>query len=42
MVVGAVSNITNTPGYDNQRFFTPDGETLFYTSIRVGAAQADI
>jgi len=42
MVVGAASNITNSPGYDNQPFFAPDGETLFFTSIRGGARQTDI
>ena len=42
MVVGAASNITSSPGYDNQPFFAPDGETLFFTSIRGGATQTDI
>jgi hypothetical protein len=42
MVVGAPSNITSSPGYDNQPFFAPDGETLFFTSIAGGARQTDI
>jgi dipeptidyl aminopeptidase/acylaminoacyl peptidase len=42
LVVGAASNITNNPGYDNQPAFAPDGGSLFYTSIRGGATQTDI
>lgn len=34
-------NITNSPGYDNQPSFTPDGRNLLFTSIR-GGTQTDI
>jgi hypothetical protein len=33
-------NVTARPGYDNQPQFSPDGRTLYYTSVRDG--QADI
>lgn len=36
-----VKNLTNRDGYDNQPFFTPDGTSLLYTSIREDG-QADI
>src|SRR5947209_14779317 len=39
--VTAARNITNTPGYDNQPFFTPDGASILFTSNR-GATQTDI
>jgi dipeptidyl aminopeptidase/acylaminoacyl peptidase len=39
--VGAVSNITNRPGYDNQPSFAPDGRSILFTSIR-DDAQSDI
>lgn len=39
--VGAVTNITNNPGYDNQPFFTPDGRAVLFTSVR-GGTQTDI
>jgi dipeptidyl aminopeptidase/acylaminoacyl peptidase len=42
LVVGAASNITHNPGYDNQPSFAPDGEGLFYTSMRGGGTQTDI
>jgi Tol biopolymer transport system component len=32
--VGTPVNITNNPGYDNQPFFTPDGKSLLFTSVR--------
>jgi dipeptidyl aminopeptidase/acylaminoacyl peptidase len=35
-------NITNSPGYDNQPSFTPDGAGILYTSIRGGGTQTDI
>lgn len=38
--IGDLSSVTRGPGYDNQPAFTPDGDTLFWTSIRGG--QADI
>jgi hypothetical protein len=34
-------NISNSPGYDNQPSFTPDGRSVLFTSIR-GGAQTDI
>jgi hypothetical protein len=40
--VGQPANITNSPGYDNQPQFTPDGSALFFTSIRGGATLPDI
>jgi dipeptidyl aminopeptidase/acylaminoacyl peptidase len=35
-------NVTNSPGYDNQPSFTPDGRQILFTSIRGGATQTDI
>lgn len=48
--VGAPVNITNSPGYDNQPSFTPDGASVLFTSVRGtlpeslggSATQADI
>jgi len=40
--VGRPVNITNSPGYDNQPAFTPDGASLLFTSIRGGGTQTDI
>ena len=34
-------NISNSPGYDNQPSFTPDGRAILFTSIR-GGTQTDI
>lgn len=34
-------NISNSPGYDNQPSFTPDGRSVLFTSIR-GGSQTDI
>jgi dipeptidyl aminopeptidase/acylaminoacyl peptidase len=39
--VGRGVNITRSPGYDNQPSFTPDGRSIFFTSIR-GGTQTDI
>lgn len=39
--ISNAKNITNTPGYDNQPFFTPDGESILYTSDD-GFGQTDI
>ncbi len=41
VVVGSPLNITNSPGYDNQPAFTPDGAGILFASIR-GGAQTDI
>jgi Tol biopolymer transport system component len=35
-------NITNSPGYDNQPSFAPDGGAIFFTSVRGGGTQTDI
>jgi WD40-like Beta Propeller Repeat len=40
-VVGRPVNITNSPGYDNQPAFTPDGTGILFTSMR-GGTQTDI
>lgn len=32
--LGAPVNITNNPGYDNQPFFTPDGRSVLFSSVR--------
>jgi len=32
--LGAPVNITNSPGYDNQPSFTPDGAGILFTSVR--------
>ena len=34
LTVGTPENITQAPGYDNQPFFAPDGNSLFFTSDR--------
>lgn len=36
--VGMPVNITNTPGYDNQPSFTPDGSAVLFTSARGASA----
>ncbi|MBZ5556222.1 MAG: hypothetical protein LAO77_02995 [Acidobacteriia bacterium] len=41
LTVGRPANITNSPGYDNQPSFTPDGGAILFTSIR-GGTQTDI
>lgn len=41
VVAGAVRNLTQRPGYDNQPTWSRDGRTLFFTSVREGE-QADI
>jgi dipeptidyl aminopeptidase/acylaminoacyl peptidase len=38
--VGTPVNITNSPGYDNQPSFTPDGRAILFTSARDGGAPA--
>jgi hypothetical protein len=42
VTVGRATNITNSPGYDNQPSFTPDGRSILFTSIRGGGTQTDI
>lgn len=39
---GTLVNISNSPGYDNQPSFTPDGKAVLFTSVRGGGAQSDI
>ena len=39
--ISNAKNITDTPGYDNQPFFTPDGSSILYTSDD-GFGQTDI
>lgn len=34
LTVGAPENISNSPGYDNQPSFSPDGASLYFTSAR--------
>jgi hypothetical protein len=38
--IGVPVNISNSPGYDNQPSFTPDGTAVLFTSVR-GAQKAD-
>jgi hypothetical protein len=40
--VGAPANVSNSPGYDNQPAFTPDGAAVLFTSVRDGAELPDI
>jgi hypothetical protein len=39
--IGRPINVSNSPGYDNQPSFTPDGKSLLFTSAR-GGEQTDI
>jgi hypothetical protein len=41
LTVARPVNISNSPGYDNQPSFTPDGRSVLFTSIR-GGRQTDI
>ena len=41
VTIGRAANITNSPGYDNQPSFTPDGRSVLFTSTR-GRRQTDI
>ena len=41
LTVARPVNISNSPGYDNQPSFTPDGRHILFTSIR-GGGQTDI
>ena len=34
IVPETITNLTDRNGYDNQPFFTPDGQSLLYTSSR--------
>src|SRR5829696_8894698 len=48
LAVGKPENISNSAGYDNQPFFAPGGETIFFTSARgeatskCGSPQTDV
>jgi dipeptidyl aminopeptidase/acylaminoacyl peptidase len=42
VTVGAPVNISDSPGYDNQPSFTPDGAALLFTSVRGDAKQSEI
>jgi hypothetical protein len=37
ITVGKPENISNSPGYDNQPFFTPDGRAVLFTSDRASS-----
>ena len=39
---GGPANVSNSPGYDNQPAFTPDGAAMLFTSVRDGAELPDI
>lgn len=39
--LGAPINISNSPGYDNQPSFTPDGRTILFTSARNAPATSE-
>ena len=41
LAVGPAINVTDSPGYDNQPSFTPDGRQVLFTSNR-GGTQTDI
>ncbi|MEO5896870.1 MAG: hypothetical protein ABIS06_14325 [Vicinamibacterales bacterium] len=36
MTLGPAENISNSPGYDNQPSFAPDGTSIYFTSARGG------
>ena len=38
LTIGPPINMSNNPGYDNQRAFTPDGRQVLYSSARQGSA----
>ena len=42
LAIGALTNISRRPGYDNQPHFVPDGTGLWYTVIDDHDGQADI
>jgi hypothetical protein len=41
LAIARAVNVTNSPGYDNQPSFAPDGRSFFFTSSR-GGSQTDI
>jgi dipeptidyl aminopeptidase/acylaminoacyl peptidase len=41
IILKSGTNITNSPGYDNQPFFSPDNKLMYFTSVREGV-QSDI
>ena len=42
VTVGPAVNISNSPGYDNQPFFTPDGTAILFTSDRTRMVSAPV
>lgn len=40
VILGKPLNVSNSPGYDNQPSFTPDSQSILFTSVR-GAQRAD-
>jgi hypothetical protein len=42
VVIGTPENISNSPGYDNQPSFTPDGAAILFTSDRTRMVSAPI
>jgi hypothetical protein len=42
VTIGSPVNISNSPGYDNQPSFTPDGASVLFTSVRGDAKQSEI
>ncbi len=42
VTVGPAVNISNSPGYDNQPFFTPDGAAILFTSDRTRMVSAPV
>src|SRR5687767_7626319 len=42
VAVGATVNISNSPGYDNQPSFLPDGSAILFTSARSRVVSAPV
>jgi WD40 repeat protein len=41
LVIGPPVNISRSPGYDNQPSFTPDGQSILFSSARLGSFMLD-